>query len=167
MATSNFKSMKDFPLIVHGDIYEKICPECGCGQNDENEKCEICGADMSNAERIHDDYSEQYISDEMQKVADALNEKVSDFFEVTVESGYYSGVQFYVDDKTWKIEEIDNEDAHITYDCCRSEALRRYKVARNTILRGLKKAKEDFGLDEIAVVARFSNGETLYEKVAA
>ena len=166
MATGNFKSMSDFPLIVAEDIYEKICPECHCGCG--GDTCDSCGHDLTDVEAVYDQVAMQERIDDMQKVADRINEMghVSDFFDVTVESGYYSGVQFYVEDKTWKIEDIDNEDAQCTYGCCRSEALRRYKVAGNTIRRELQKAKKGLCLMELGVVARFSNGETIYEKVA-
>ena len=88
------------------------------------------------------------------------------FYEVTLESGHYSGIQFYVDDKYYKVEELDNEDAQTEFGMCRSAMLRKYKVAGNTIRRMLKQAKKELGLMELVVAVRFSNGETWYDKVA-
>ena len=97
--------------------------------------------------------------------ADKMNAAQA-FYEVTLESGRYSGIQFYVDDKYYKVEEWDNEDAQTELGMCRSVMLRKYKVAGNTIRRMLKQAKEDLGLMELEVSVRFSNGETWYSKVA-
>lgn len=168
MATGNFKSMSDFPLIVAESIYVKICPKCHCGCGGDGDKCENCGHDLSDVEAVYDEIAMQDRVSEMEEVANRINGMghVSDFFKVSVEDGYYSGVQFYVEDQTWKIDEIDNEDAQLTYGCCRSEALRRYKVAGNTVRRELQKAKKELCLMELGVVARFSNGEVMYTKVA-
>lgn len=163
MGTANFKSMDDFPLIVADDKYIKICPECGCGQGG-TDKCECCGADVSAVESVYDEGYAEYIQKEMQKVADELNDAQA-FYTVSVESGYYAGLQFYVDEKYWKIEEFTNEDAQDEFGMCRSAMLRKYKVAGNTIRRGLRKAKDDLGLMELGVTARFSNGETWYTEI--
>lgn len=49
---------------------------------------------------------------------------------------------------------------------CRSEMLRKYKAAGNMIRRELNKARKELGMMELAISARFSNGETWYTKVA-
>ena len=163
MATGNFKTMTDFPLIVKGAEYIKVCPECYLSNSSDADKCE-CGCDLSEEEAIVDESECTYIIGEMEKVADALNE-AQPFYKVTVESGYYSGVQFYVEAKYWKLEEMDNEESRDEFGMCRSEMLRKFKVAGNTIRKGLRKAAEELGLDELLVAARFSNGETWYSKV--
>lgn len=163
MATANFKTMADFPLIAKCDEYIKVCPECGLSNSSDAEKCE-CGCDLAEVEAIVDDWECEYILEEMRKVAAKLNE-AQPFYEVTVESGYYSGVQFYVDEKYWKIEDMSNEASRDEFGVCRSEMLRRYKVAGNTIRRGLYKAAKDLGLDTLVCTARFSNGEAWYTKV--
>ena len=164
MATANFKTMKDFPLIVSDDIKEKICPECGLGNRDDEDKCEGCGCDLSEVKTTTDDFSCSERTREMEQVASELND-VQAFFAVSVESGYYYGVQFFVDEKYCDLETWDNETAQEEFGVCRSEMLRRFKVAKNTICRGLRKAAKTLGLDEIICIARFSNGEAMFQKV--
>lgn len=164
MATANFKTMADFPLIVSDDIREKICPDCGCGCPDDADKCESCGADLSEVETIVDEFQCEERMREMEKVAAELNDS-QEFYTVSVESGYYAGVQFYVEGKYYNVEDWTNADAQDEFGICRSEMLRRYKVAGNTIRRGLHKAAKDLGLDTLVCTARFSNEEAWYTKV--
>lgn len=164
MATGNFKTMERFPLIVAMDEYTKTCPECGVTMGGDADKCD-CGCDLTDVESRYDEFFMEDRYREMKAAADQMNEKQK-FFEVTVESGYYSGLQFYVEDKYNDVENWDNDDAQYEFGCCRSEMLRRFKVAENTINRELEKAMKELGLIKLGVVARFSNGETIYTKVA-
>ena len=165
MSCPNFKSMKDFPLIVTEDHYIKVCPDCGCGQDSNNEKCENCECDLKDVSAMFDEWENEYLCKEMEKVAERLN-AAQPFYSVTVESGHYVGVQFYVEDKYWHIEDMSNEDSQYEFGMCRSKMLRKYKTAGNLIRRELRKAKEDLGLWELGIVAHFSNGETMYTEVA-
>ena len=164
MATANFKTMQDFPLIVADNLYTKICPECGCNQGGTPDKCELCGADLSAVEEINDELGMRDLVNDMEDKAEELNENLT-FCEVSVQSGYYSGVQFYVDEKYWNIEDMDNEEAQDEFGMCRSKMRRKYQVEGNKLRRALKQAKKERGLIELGVVGRFSNGETLYSKI--
>lgn len=164
MSAPNFKTMADFPLIAAETPYMRVCPECGFGNCGDDEKCENCGCDISNVEAVVDDFLCEEMMRDMQKVADKLNE-VQDFYTVSVESGYYTGCQFYVADKYYDVSAMDNEEARDEFGMCRSEMLRRFKVAGNTIRRELRKAAKDLGIGEYLCTARFSNGEAWYTKV--
>lgn len=164
MATANFKTMADFPLIVTDNKYVKRCPECYISNSADAEKCEECGCNLSEVETELDDCEMDYIYEEMKKVADELND-AQPFYTVSVESGYYAGIQFYVEDKYYDVSAMDNEEARDEFGVCRSEMLRRFKVAGNTIRRRLHKAKDELGLTELVCTARFSNGEAWYTKV--
>ena len=163
MSCPNFKTMKDFPLIVAEEQYMKVCPKCKTGNC--TDVCDECGEDLTDAETVYDYLANEEMSNSMQRWADKMNAAQA-FYEVTLESGHYSGIQFYVDDKYYKVEELDNEDAQTEFGMCRSAMLRKYKVAGNTIRRMLKQAKKELGLMELEVAVRFSNGETWYDKVA-
>lgn len=165
MATSNFKSMRDFPLIVTEDLQMKVCPECGCGQGGTTDKCECCGADLTEVEEVYDELGMQDRIREMEEKAEELNEYLT-FFTVSVVSGYYSGVQFYVDEKYCDVEEMDNDESNYEFGMCRSKMLRKYKSEGNWLRRALQKAKKEIGLMELGVVARFSNGETMYTEIS-
>ena len=165
MSCPNFKSMMDFPLIVTEDHYIKVCPECGLTQDSNAEKCEDCGCDLTDVSAIFDEFESDYLCKAMEKVAERLNTE-QPFYNVTVESGYYCGAQFYVEDKYWKIEQMENEESQEEFGLCRSAMLRKYKSVGNMIRRELRKAKQDLGLWELGIVAQFHNGETMYTKVA-
>lgn len=86
------------------------------------------------------------------------------FHKISVESGYYSGVQFYVettDDPT----EMDNEDCRYYFDMYRSVAIRRYNSEVNKVCRILWKLAKEYGFDELYLRARFGNGAALYGQV--
>lgn len=164
MATGNFKTMRDFPLIVATDEYTKICHECGCGQGGTTDKCECCGADLSGVDSVYDECAMDFIVSNMETKAKELNELLT-FYTVSVESGYYSGLQFYVDEKYWHIEDMDNDESQEEFGLCRSKMLRKYKSEGNWLRRALHKAKDELGLMEFGVYARFSNGEVMYTEI--
>lgn len=164
MATPNFKSMADFPLIVHDDMYIKYCPHCEM-YVEADEKCGECGADLSNVESEYDKSGMSYVLTGMEERCASMNER-QPFYKVSIESGYYCGVQFYVEENYDHLEYWNNEDCRNELDMCRSEMLRKYKAAGNMIRRELNKARKELGMMELGIVARFSNGETVYTKVA-
>lgn len=167
MSAPNFKTMANFPLIVADDPYCKRCPECGMYNNTDDKECGECGASLEEVEAIYDDLAAEDISSEMQAAAARINEKL-DFHKVTVESGYYSGIQFYVEEDFKgfdSLEDMENDDSQYYYGMCRSKMLRKYKTECNKIRRELHKAREELGLMELGCIGIFSNGEAIYEKI--
>lgn len=172
MSAPNFNSNQlGFPLYVHDNIYAKVCPECGAWNNAEEETCYECGASLEDAQEESDWVQEEWLCDEVKSRMDDINKELA-FFQVGLESGYYVGVQFDVNFKMrWGCEldpeELDNEDAHFCFDCCRSEMLRRYQRERRKLGKKLKELAEFHGFEEIVCIGRFSNGEAVYRKVEA
>lgn len=172
MGAPNFSSNQlGFPLYVHDNIYAKVCPECGAWNNAEEETCYECGASLEDAQEESDWVQEEWLCDEVKSHMDEINEELN-FFAVGLSSGYYSGLQFDVNFKMrWGCEldpeELDNEDAHYYFDCCRSEMLRRYQRERRKLGKKLKELAEFHGFEEIVCIGRFSNGEAVYRKVEA
>lgn len=135
MATSNFWSMDNFPIYANMEEMDWI-------EADEF---------YSNVEEVVDEFNEDLL-----------------FFKVSLKSGYYEGVQFYVEDKEdfgKYMNEFTNDDCHYYFDVCRSVAIRKYYSEINKINRWLKKTAKEWGFIQLSVVARFSNGETIYEIV--
>lgn len=173
MSAPNFNSNQlGFPLYVHDNIYAKVCPECGAWNDGEADECECCGENLENAELRYDELDNQIYFDEVAHDLSKLSEDL-EFFTVDAKGGYYGGVQFDVewkrDIRGWGAagdpEELDNEDAHFCFDCCRSEMLRRYQRERRKLGKKLKELAEFHGFEEIRCVGVFSNGEAVYERV--
>lgn len=72
------------------------------------------------------------------------NKKLIQHCDIELMSGYYSGIQLYVRENDW---------------------IELNKTEIKKVNKALKKIAKRLGMFEIAVVARFSNGETFYKKV--
>ena len=94
------------------------------------------------------------------------------FYNVGVESGYYTGFQFTVTgkyDREFDLDKnspycIDNDDAHCYFDMCRSAVLRKAEAEQRKIRKWLTGLKDD-GYTELCLANVFSNGEGIYEVV--
>lgn len=166
MSTANFNSNQlGFPLYVHEDVYSKVCPECGAWNMETADVCEECGENLENVDARYDAYDTEYLSDEVWSDLRSINENL-EFFRLGIASGYYSALQFDVDwnERIGDPEDLDNEDAHYYFDCCRSEMLRRYQRERRKVGKKLKELAEFYGFEEIVCIGHFSNGEAVYER---
>ena len=138
MATNNFKTMRNFPLVVRN------LDECY----------------FENGE--FDYFLYEIIRDEMEnEIAELKNSLL--FHTIKVISGYYTGLQFYVEcEHELDLENYDNEDCWYYFDMCRSAAYRKFNAEINKIRRALNKiAKKDF-YDVLCHVSTFSNGCACY-----
>ena len=105
------------------------------------------------------------ICDIVQSDLDYVNRDLL-FHKITMQSGYYTGVQFYVEAEHDLGEyDYDNEECHYYFDCCRSVAYRKYQSEINKINRKLKRMAKLYGFDEFVCTGRFSNGEALFSRV--
>lgn len=100
-----------------------------------------------------------------------LNSELS-FFRLTVRSGYYFGVQFYVeisDDADnagfteYGAEYADNDSCRWYLDMCLSQAKRKFEAEQRKVCKLMKKLADAWGFEEYLCVAIFSNGEAIYE----
>lgn len=92
-----------------------------------------------------DDEDDIFIIREIRDRLQSINEKLNDFV-IQVEGGYYSGFQLYVNPMVELPKEVE-QSKELQYV--------------NDILKELA---NEFGLDKFKVVAKFSNGETMYER---
>lgn len=165
MSTANFKTQVDFPLYVHGEdeFYMRRCPECGLANSAEAETCE-CGADLTRCEYIWDDIEAEYFFDSIMNRCEELSDKLL-FHKITAISGYYSGMQLYVEltDNVYYLE--DNEDCKCYMGMYKSQAQRKYEAEQNKVNRLLEKIAEEYNFYKIRCVGVFSNGEAVYERV--
>lgn len=171
MSTANFDSRQlGFPLYVHDDLYAKVCPECGAWCDPSEPECWECGASLADADVRYDELGMEDLYDCVTRDLKDINSSLL-FFDVSVKSGYYAGMQL---DVNWKKigwmgvagdpEELDNDDAHFYFDCCRSEMLRKYEREQRKLGKALKELADSYGFEEIVCVGVFSNGEAVYER---
>ena len=131
-------------------------------------------------ENIRNEYAELMYEWDCSDIIDNFSETVNDilhtykrklnFFEVTLKDGYYSGLQFYVEeigDMAYiDVENVNNEETRYYYDMCKSEFLRKYNSEINFINKKLlPKLAKFFGFEEYYCGGIFSNGEAVYYKV--
>lgn len=174
MGTCNFNSMTNFDLWAINDFYFKVCPECSTGCQD-GDTCEYCGADLSDIETEFDEIAETCFYEDVLRELEEINRGLL-FHEISIISGYYVGLQLYVElnqaaDNAGFTdagpEYLDNESARYYFDLCRSAAIRKYEAEQRKINRILAKIGGAYGMDKLAIYARFSNGETWYTKAGA
>lgn len=164
MGAANFCTMRDFPLFAK-DYYQdaKRCPECGAIMDDDATECGFCDCNELDDYRYFDECAAY---DEQKSIEDDLCDFNCGllFHEVKIQSGYYSGVQFYVEVNHDLTEDRDytNSDCHYYFDCCRSVAYRKYDAEIRKINRKLVELGRKYGFQEYVCTARFSNGEAWY-----
>ena len=175
MGTCNFNSMTNFDLwaVSSSRFYNKLCPACSC--SNDGEICEICGADLSDVSAEFDELEEMTFYENILEDLEEINRDLL-FHEISIESGYYDGLQLYVtlthaaDHAGFTDagpEYLDNESAQYYFDLCRSAAIRKYEAEQRRINKLLAKIGRAYGMDKLAIYARFSNGETWYTKAGA
>ena len=175
MGTCNFNSMTNFDLWAVGSdrFYSKRCPECEYSQD--GDECELCGADLADIEPEFDELAEMFFYEDILADLEEINAGLL-FHEISIESGYYDGLQLYVtlnhaaDHAGFTDagpEYLDNESAHYYFDVCRSAAIRKYEAELRRVNKILAKIGGAYGMDKLAIYARFSNGETWYTKAGA
>lgn len=166
MSASNFYTQDDFPLyaLMPSEFAVNFCTNCDTYFAHDETACPCCGS--TNIEEREDEWEYYDLAHDIMHDLEELNNGLT-FFEVKALSGYYEGLQLYVEHLHYDdIKEIDNDDAHYFFDCCRSVCLRKYRSEYNRLLKILKQFAEEHCMIQLAVSARFSNGETWYSKVS-
>lgn len=163
MSTPNFAMMRDFPIYAKN--YDRVCRVCGCCGRilDEDETCE-CDEEVEYMSE-YDPYTVREELDEIQDAMDELNEELL-FHKLSVQDGYYSGVQFFVESTDVEdIAELDDEDCFDEYGCNTAELRRKYPEEVERVKSKLKELAGCYGYKAYDCVAIFSNGEAVYKEV--
>ena len=144
MGAANFKQMDKFDLWVYEPDFCVDLPE--------------------NPEEW--DYDQDY--EDFTHNFDSLPKPNTDFFDISLTSGYYSGVQIYVDYKPDLCDpkHLTNEDTRYFLDLPLSVAKRRHEAEIKRIQKWLARLGR-IGAVKLISVARFSNGEVWYERAEA
>lgn len=159
MGTCNYKSQSKFDLYVK--IYE-VDKEYIKQYEEEN------GYEFD--ERFDRQIFYEDIYREAEQLADELNKELM-FYQIEIRSGYYDGLQTFIQGTDWhdgyyNIEDMSNYEYHYYFDMCRSKAIRKYNAEVNRINKKLLPLfKKELGFERIRCIGVFSNGEAIYERV--
>lgn len=165
MSAPNFYTQKNFPLYVAAfepmDIEEYEAEYFADDEYNYPDNLE------KSYNKAMEDWEYLYYEDIYNGI-DGLKGLMEDFSDSLIfhtlqfKSGYYVGVQVYVEEKD-NPHELDNEDCRYCFDMCRSEVIRKYDAEVRKINRWMKKTLPMYGWKELHCVGIFSNGEAIYE----
>lgn len=177
MSTPNFHTQDNFKLYVQA--FEPITLEEYLAEEfhyddylypkykeaDDEDKADILEESYNHAMEMWNEdfyrcifYGDDGFKDLMEKFNDTLT-----FHEVQFKSGYYDGVQLFVEEKEENPHELDNDDCRYYYDMCRSQAIRKYDAEVRKINKWMDKIATQYGWKELYCLGIFSNGEAIYE----
>lgn len=101
-----------------------------------------------------------FLFEELETEADRKNEDLL-FHKISVRSGYYTGMQFFVETVGEIPEDCDNNECHYNWNMFRSVAIRKYEAEQRKIRCWMKQTAQYYSMTCLEVSGRFSNGETL------
>lgn len=111
-------------------------------------------------ESVEDQAEAWFLVEEIKRELDSLNQSLV-FHKIGIDSGYYYGVQFTVEE-LFDPNEMDNENCQYYFDMYRSTAIRRYNSEINKVHRLLRRLAAMYGFTEMVCTGRFGNGEATY-----
>lgn len=159
MGTCNFWTMDDFDLVVMSD--EKICQNFLGDEFIEERKAEFEDYDpIDDIELAWDLFKEDM--DEWSGL-DYLNDTLL-WYNVRLKSGYYDGVQFYIDTEWLDIDGWDDDECYMYFDRNKEETKQMIEEEKKRINDFLDKMVE-YGWERIRCVGVFNNGEAVYERM--
>ena len=158
MSTPNFYMQDNFDTYVID--FEPLTDE-EIEQYEADNDCEY------SAEADEEFFYEDEISNYKWLVKEFLKKhnKELKYFKPDLQSGYYAGIQTYIEQQQEYLpEELDNDDCHYYYDCCRSKAIRECQSEINFINNKLLPyIRDNSSFNKINCIGVFSNGEAIYE----
>ena len=165
MSTANFTTMKNFPLYTYPTTHwERYCEDCEEWFDEDEEVCPYCESEntvLRDSGYILADDFVYCVNTKIEKLNRGLT-----FHKVSIESGYYTGLQFYVEEEhDLERYEYDNDDCEWNFGMSRSRAYCMFYAERLKIQKRLAELAYEHGMDELFCVGVFSNGEAVYEKV--
>ena len=149
MSAANFHTMAKFPLfVILNESFEYGLAEENGNETDEtffdNDECQ--------------DWCEE-VEGRLSKLNTTLL-----FHKVELKSGYYDGVQFYVNERYNDIRVWSKVDYRNEFDMNRSTTLRKYDAEIKRITKALRQIADGHGMMELNCVGVFSSGEAVYER---
>lgn len=169
MSTPNYKKQPEFDLYATLDSFLEYPYKI-----DENDDYLIDESGDYVIDYEAEPYFDHSLFQECKEYVDKLNAHL-DFFNIDFEDGYYEGVQTYINPQTSEFDAIDflqypqdysKKDLFAEFGVnsyiLKLKISKEIKFINNKLLPELAKM---FNFDKLNIVAQFSNGETMYEKV--
>lgn len=161
MSAPNYYTMENFSLFVKDYDEESMrCPEYGTVLGADATVCDICGCEDLEECCCFDNLAWEDDRREIEQELEDINDNLM-FHKISLRSGYYYGMQFYVEVEH-DPEDYDNDNCHYYFDCCRSVACRKYEAEQRRINRKLAELGKRWGFQKVVCTARFSNGEACF-----
>lgn len=123
-----------------------------------------------------DEWEQYDIYDQVSSWLNQVNDGELNLFEVSVVSGYYTGLQLYAQVRSChfsspytleELEELDDDDAYDLFGCnTASELMALYEKERQYVAQLFEQVASDYGFIHIRCIGRFSSGEAIYEEVS-
>lgn len=123
-----------------------------------------------------EDWELSDIYDQVSSWLDQVNLQELTLFELSCESGYYTGMQLYAKIRSphfsgtysrEELQELDDDDAYWLFECnTASELMELYEKERQYIAQLFELVASDYGFIHIRCIGRFSNGEAIYEEAS-
>lgn len=104
-----------------------------------------------------------FLFEELETEADRKNEDLL-FHKISIRSGYYTGMQLFVETVGEIPEDCDNNECRYNWNMFRSVAIRKYETEQRKIRRWMKQTAQYYNMTCLEVSGRFSSGETLYRR---
>lgn len=104
-----------------------------------------------------------FLFEELETEADRTNEDLL-FHKISVRSGYYTGMQLFVETVGEIPEDCDNNECRYNWDMFRSVAIRKYEAEQRKIRRWMKQTAQYYNMTCLEVSGRFSDGTAVYQR---
>lgn len=104
-----------------------------------------------------------FLFEELETEADRTNEDLL-FHKISVRSGYYTGMQLFVETVGEIPEDCDNNECRYNWDMFRSVAIRKYEAEQRKIRRWMKQTAQYYNMTCLEVSGRFSSSQTVYRR---
>lgn len=165
MSTANFNTMKHFPLYaVETDRESYKCEGCMTVLSEDERDDDVCPFCGGKLEPFDDSwFFVETFMDDIQPDLEDLNDRLS-FHHITVQSGYYTGLQLYVAVEHELDEyDYDDDDCWYYFGMSRSAAYCKFFAERVKVRKAMERIARWHGMRQLNLIGVFSNGEAIYE----
>lgn len=114
-----------------------------------------------------DHFETEILCEDIQAELDFVNSGLT-FHEIKLHSGYYTGLQFYVNEHYTAddLETMNSDECRYYFDLTAGQAKAKHAAEVNRIQNTLTELADHYGFEQTKCVGIFSNGEAIYKRIA-